>query len=236
MSQRWAVDAIWLSPFFTSPMKDFGYDVADYCGVDPVFGTLADFDALVARAHALGLKVIIDQVYSHSSDQHPWFQESRSVATIREPTGTSGPMPSRTARRPTTGSRYSAAVPGPGTRGAGQYYLHNFLQGAAATSTCTIAKCRTRCSDVARFWLDRGRRRVPHRRDQLRDARPGAAGQSAGAHDRRSARGRSTSSISLQPVASGHRAVPRAAAGADRQLRRALHPGRSRRRACACRR
>src|SRR5690348_5982005 len=72
------VDGIWLSPFFTSPMRDFGYDVADYCGVDPVFGTLADFDALVERAHALGLKVIIDQVYSHSSDQHPWFRESRS--------------------------------------------------------------------------------------------------------------------------------------------------------------
>src|SRR3954467_15720708 len=60
------VDAIWLSPFFTSPMCDFGYDVADYCGVDPVFGTLGDFEALVRRAHALNLKVIIDQVYSHS--------------------------------------------------------------------------------------------------------------------------------------------------------------------------
>src|SRR5438270_14043899 len=72
------VDAIWLSPFFTSPMRDFGYDVADHCDVDPVFGTLADFDALVERAHALKLKVIIDQVYSHSSDQHPWFRQSRS--------------------------------------------------------------------------------------------------------------------------------------------------------------
>ena len=66
MSRSLGVDAIWLSPFFTSPMRDFGYDVADYCGVDPVFGTLADFDALVERAHALGLKVIIDQVYSHT--------------------------------------------------------------------------------------------------------------------------------------------------------------------------
>jgi alpha-glucosidase len=72
------VDGIWLSPFFTSPMRDFGYDVADYCGVDPVFGTLRDFDVLVERAHSLGLKILIDQVYSHSSDQHPWFQESRS--------------------------------------------------------------------------------------------------------------------------------------------------------------
>src|SRR5437660_4108077 len=75
------VDAIWLSPFFTSPMRDFGYDVADYCAVDPVFGSLGDFDALVERAHRLGLKVIIDQVYSHSSDQHAWFKESRSSRT-----------------------------------------------------------------------------------------------------------------------------------------------------------
>jgi alpha-glucosidase len=72
------VDAIWLSPFFKSPMKDYGYDVSDYNDVDPMFGTLDDFRALVARAHALGLKVMIDQVLSHSSDQHPWFIESRS--------------------------------------------------------------------------------------------------------------------------------------------------------------
>lgn len=71
-------DGIWLSPFFKSPMKDFGYDVSDYCDVDPMFGTLADFKALVERAHALGLKVMIDQVLSHSADQHPWFVESRS--------------------------------------------------------------------------------------------------------------------------------------------------------------
>jgi alpha-glucosidase len=71
-------DGIWISPFFKSPMKDFGYDVSDYCDVDPMFGTLEDFRALVARAHELGLKVMIDQVLSHSSDQHPWFIESRS--------------------------------------------------------------------------------------------------------------------------------------------------------------
>ena len=71
-------DAIWLSPIFKSPMKDFGYDISDYCDIDPLFGTLADFQALVHRAHALGLKVMVDQVYSHSSDQHPWFVESRS--------------------------------------------------------------------------------------------------------------------------------------------------------------
>ncbi len=72
------VDAIWLSPFFKSPMKDFGYDISDYNDVDPMFGTLADCRALVARAHALGLKVMIDQVLSHTSDEHPWFVESRS--------------------------------------------------------------------------------------------------------------------------------------------------------------
>jgi alpha-glucosidase len=75
---RLGADGIWLSPFFKSPMKDFGYDVSDYCDVDPMFGTLADFKALVERAHALGLKVMIDLVLSHSSDQHPWFKESRA--------------------------------------------------------------------------------------------------------------------------------------------------------------
>ena len=70
---RLGVDAIWLSPFFKSPMKDMGYDVSDYCDVDPSFGTLEDFDAMVARAHELGLKVMIDQVLSHTSDQHEWF-------------------------------------------------------------------------------------------------------------------------------------------------------------------
>lgn len=71
-------DGIWLSPFFKSPMKDFGYDVSDYCDVDPMFGTLDDFKTLLARAHELGLKVMIDQVLSHTSDQHPWFVESRA--------------------------------------------------------------------------------------------------------------------------------------------------------------
>lgn len=72
------VDAIWLSPIFTSPMKDMGYDVSDYCNIDPVFGTLTDFDRLVQTAHQLGLKVIIDQVLSHTSDKHPWFAISRA--------------------------------------------------------------------------------------------------------------------------------------------------------------
>jgi alpha-glucosidase len=72
------VDCVWLSPIFTSPMLDMGYDVSNYTDIEPAFGTLADFDALVARAHDLGLKVIIDQVLSHCSDQHPYFQQSRA--------------------------------------------------------------------------------------------------------------------------------------------------------------
>lgn len=71
------VDAIWISPFFRSPMKDFGYDISDYLDVDPMFGTMDDFDELIAKAHSLGLKVVIDQVLSHTSDEHAWFAESR---------------------------------------------------------------------------------------------------------------------------------------------------------------
>src|ERR1700745_1445339 len=70
--------AVWLSPIYPSPMADFGYDVADYCDVDPVFGTLADLDALVEQAHARGIRVILDFVPNHSSDRHPWFEASRS--------------------------------------------------------------------------------------------------------------------------------------------------------------
>ena len=70
------LDAIWLSPFFTSPQKDAGYDVADYCGVDPRFGTLEDFDELLAESHRLGMRVLIDLVPNHTSDEHPWFRDA----------------------------------------------------------------------------------------------------------------------------------------------------------------
>ncbi len=149
------VDAIWLSPFFTSPMKDFGYDIADYCNVDPVFGTLADFDALIERAHALGLKVIIDQVYAHTSDQHLWFQESRQsrhnphadwyVWADPRPDGTppcnwqsvfGGPAWTWDARRR-------------------QYYMHNFL-GSQPQLNLHLPDVQDALLSAARFWLDRG--------------------------------------------------------------------------------
>src|SRR5215204_6440669 len=72
------VSAVWLSPIFRSPMADFGYDISDYRDIDPIFGSIADLDALVERAHALGLRVLLDFVPSHTSNEHPWFAESRS--------------------------------------------------------------------------------------------------------------------------------------------------------------
>jgi len=76
---RLGIDAIWLTPFFASPMRDFGYDISDHCAIDPSFGTMDDFDALVAAAHDVGIKVVLDFVPNHTSDLHPWFQESRAA-------------------------------------------------------------------------------------------------------------------------------------------------------------
>src|SRR5690606_32356877 len=96
------VDAVWLSPFMTSPQNDAGYDVADYCDVDPLFGTLADFDAMREKAHALGIRVIVDLVPNHSSSAHPWFQEAlaagpgspeRARYVFREGGGPDGEIP-----------------------------------------------------------------------------------------------------------------------------------------------
>ncbi len=149
------VDAIWLSPFFTSPMKDFGYDVADYCGVDPIFGNLDDFDSLVERAHGLGLKVLIDQVYAHTSDLHAWFGESRAsrgnaksdwyVWADAKPDGSppnnwqsvfGGPAWTWDARR-------------------SQYYMHNFLREQPQLNLHNM-EVQDALLGVAKFWLDRG--------------------------------------------------------------------------------
>ncbi|MDE1150454.1 MAG: alpha-amylase family glycosyl hydrolase [Azospirillaceae bacterium] len=149
------VDAIWLSPFFTSPMRDFGYDVSDFRDVDPLFGTLADFDALVARAHELGLKVIIDQVYSHTSDGHGWFQESRQDRTnpradwyVWADAKPDGSPP----------SNWQSVFGGPAwtwDARRGQYYLHNFLTEQPDLNVHNPV-VQDALLDVARFWLDRG--------------------------------------------------------------------------------
>ncbi len=149
------VDAIWISPFFVSPMKDFGYDVADYCDVDPIFGTLADFDALVARAHEIGLKVLIDQVYSHTSDDHPWFAESRSDRTnpkndwyVWSDAKPDGSPP----------SNWQSVFGGPAwtwDARRGQYYLHNFLSSQPQLNLHN-PQTQQAILDVMRFWLERG--------------------------------------------------------------------------------
>jgi len=104
------IDAIWISPFYPSPMADFGYDVANYTDVDPLFGTLADFDALIDAVHAKGLKLIMDFVPNHTSSEHPWFLESR--ASRQSGTGISGKTRRQAAGRPIIGSRSSAAARG----------------------------------------------------------------------------------------------------------------------------
>jgi alpha-glucosidase len=149
------VDAIWISPFFRSPMLDFGYDVSDYRDVDPMFGTLGDFDALVSRAHELGLRVLIDLVLSHTSDQHPWFRESR--ASRDNPKADwyvwADPKPDGTAP-----NNWLSIFGGPAWQWDGermQYYLHNFLK-EQPDLNFHCPEVQDELLAVARFWLDRG--------------------------------------------------------------------------------
>ncbi|TDK39072.1 alpha-glucosidase [Rhizobium deserti] len=149
------VDAIWLSPFFTSPMADMGYDVSDYCNVDPMFGTLADFDEMMVEAERLGLKVIIDQVISHTSDRHPWFIESRSSRTNSKADWYvwADPKPDGTA--PTN---WLSIFGGPGWEWDGvrkQYYMHNFLI-AQPDLNFHNQEVQEAMLGTVKFWLDRG--------------------------------------------------------------------------------
>ena len=155
---RWlGVDALWLSPFYPSPMADFGYDVADYCDVDPVFGSLATFDALVAEAHARDLKVLIDWVPNHSSDRHPWFLASRSSRddpkrdwyTWRDPASDGGP--------PNNWNREFATQAPAWTfdETTGQYYLHLFLPDQPDLNWAN-PEVQAAMHDTLRFWMDRG--------------------------------------------------------------------------------
>jgi alpha-glucosidase len=149
------VDAIWLSPFFTSPMADMGYDVSDYCNVDPMFGTLADFDEMMEEAHRLGLKVIIDQVISHTSDRHPWFIESRASRTNPKADWYvwADPKPDGTA--PTN---WLSIFGGPGWEWDGvrkQYYMHNFLISQPDLNFHN-PEVQDAMLGTVKFWLDRG--------------------------------------------------------------------------------
>jgi len=149
------VDCIWISPFYTSPMKDFGYDVADYRAVDPVFGTIGDFDAIVARAHELGLKVIIDQVFSHTSDEHPWFVESRSSRDNDRADWYVWADPKPDGSPP---NNWQAVFGGPSWTWDArreQYYHHNFLTEQPQLN-CHHPEVQEALLDVTRFWLDRG--------------------------------------------------------------------------------
>src|SRR5271168_1132833 len=149
------VDALWLSPFYRSPMKDFGYDVSDYRDVDPMFGTLADFDALLAEAHARGLKVIIDQVWSHSSDKHPWFVES---SASRENPRADWYVWADAKPDGTPPNNWLASFGGPAWTWSAkrrQYYLHNFLPEQPDLNFWNPA-VQDAVLDIARFWLDRG--------------------------------------------------------------------------------
>lgn len=149
------VDAVWISPFFKSPMKDFGYDISDYRDVDPLFGCLDDFDALVKKAHDAGIKVIIDQVLSHTSDQHAWFQQSRQDTNneLADWYVWADPKPDGTPP-----NNWLSIFGGPAWQWEPrrqQYYLHNFLDSQPDLNFFNPA-VRQAVLDNVDFWLQRG--------------------------------------------------------------------------------
>ena len=149
------IDAIWISPIYPSPMADFGYDVADYCGIDSRFGALDDFDELLAQAHAHGLKVLLDFVPNHTSDRHPWFVESRSSRANpkrdwyiwRDPAPDGGPPNNWISDFGGSAWEWDEAT--------GQYYYHAFLKEQADLNWRNPA-VQAAMYDVMRFWFDRG--------------------------------------------------------------------------------
>ena len=156
------VDAVWLSPFYRSPQKDAGYDVADYCDVDPIFGTLADFDAMLARAHELGLRVLIDLVPNHSSNQHAWFKAAlashegsaeRAFYHFADGKGENGELPPNNWLSLFGGPAWTRTVHPDGT--PGQWYLHLFDSSQPDLNWANPA-VQQAFEDILRFWLDRG--------------------------------------------------------------------------------
>ncbi len=163
--QALGVDAIWISPIYPSPMADFGYDVADYTGIDPLFGTMEDFDALLAAAHAKGLRVILDFVPNHTSDQHPWFLDSqRSTVSAKrdwylwrppaEPTGPDDNRPS-SQRYPNNWLSHFGGPSWTWDEATQQFYLHSFLK-QQPDLNWRNPEVRSAMYEAMRFWLDKG--------------------------------------------------------------------------------
>jgi alpha-glucosidase len=207
------VDAVWLSPFYTSPQKDAGYDVADYCDVDPLFGTLDDFDALEKEAHELGLKLIVDLVPNHSSDQHVWFQEAlaapegspeRARYLFRDGKGRNGDTPPNNWQSVFGGGAWTRVIRPDGT--PGQWYLHLF-DTSQPDFDWQNPWVRERFLDILRFWLDRGvdgfRVDVAHgliKQDGLPDYTPPAATGSMGGTGRPTTHGDDADPAAEEPT------------------------------------
>jgi alpha-glucosidase len=155
LSETLGVDAIWLSPFYPSPMADFGYDVSDYRDVDPLFGDLATFDALVAAAHQRGMRVIVDYVPNHTSDQHPWFQAARASreSPYRDWYVWRDPKPDGSL--PNNWQAVFGGSVWEWDDAAGQYYLHSYLKEQPDLDWRNPA-VEAAMLDVLRFWLDHG--------------------------------------------------------------------------------
>ncbi|MDX2376296.1 glycoside hydrolase family 13 protein [Microbacterium sp. LRZ72] len=156
------VDAIWLSPFMTSPQRDAGYDVADYCDVDPLFGTVADFDDMIEGAHARGIRVIVDLVPNHSSDQHAWFQRAltaspgsreRARYMFRDGRGDQGELPPNNWESVFGGPAWTRVTEPDGS--PGQWYLHLFDM-SQPDFDWSNDEVREEFRRILRFWLDRG--------------------------------------------------------------------------------
>jgi alpha-glucosidase len=149
------VDIVWLSPFFKSPMADFGYDIEDYCDVDPLFGNLADFDRMVAKAHSLGLKIMIDQVMSHTADTHKWFVESRSNRDNPKSDWYVWADPLPDGNPPNNWLSVFGGSSWQWDTRRKQYYLHNFLVSQPQLNFHNPLVQQAHL-DAQRFWLERG--------------------------------------------------------------------------------
>ncbi|MGI2112114.1 alpha-glucosidase family protein [Shewanella frigidimarina] len=149
------VDAIWISPFFKSPMKDFGYDISDYLEIDPLFGTMTDFDQLIEKAHQLNIKVVIDQVLSHTSDQHHWFEQSRQSRDNDKADWYVWADPKDDGSAPNNWLAIFGGCAWEWEPRRQQYYLHNFLKSQPDVNF-HCPQVRQAVLDNVEFWLKKG--------------------------------------------------------------------------------